>query len=270
MLCFRPAFDMQTWAMKQCWNEVWQLRHGCSNLIEEKLNLLRCVQQQRHINSATINWTVPSWSISYLQLSERERGWWCQSWQREGVVMSVLTERGGGDVCLDRERGWWCRSWQREGVVMSVLTERGGWWGMFELQQKMASQCSGKCVCAPPCLSTVAQCPQNHSCFGTRFVSCGQCCSDLTFPCLEVPQASQHLSHCLPAGWLPCVLHLSGRRKNRGANVEERKMWDVQQSSLDKVWMDGTADWLPSRMQCDIQSWTVYVWMTIFFFLVVF
>ena len=51
---------------------------------------------------------------------DRERGWWCQSWQREGVVMSVLTERGGGDVGLDRERGWWCRSWQREGVVRHV------------------------------------------------------------------------------------------------------------------------------------------------------
>ncbi|XP_076438504.1 transmembrane protein 192-like [Babylonia areolata] len=42
---FRAPFDLQTWALGQCWEEVYQLRQGCRNLLEEKRSLLQRVRE---------------------------------------------------------------------------------------------------------------------------------------------------------------------------------------------------------------------------------
>ncbi|KAK7106384.1 transmembrane protein 192-like isoform X2 [Littorina saxatilis] len=52
---YRAPFDMQAWALGQCWNEVYQLRHGCAGLIQEKENLIHRVKEHRSVNSVSIN-----------------------------------------------------------------------------------------------------------------------------------------------------------------------------------------------------------------------
>ena len=46
---------MQAWAMGQCWNEVYQLRLGCTSLIQEKQNLIHRVKEHLGVSDTTIN-----------------------------------------------------------------------------------------------------------------------------------------------------------------------------------------------------------------------
>ena len=46
---------MQAWALGQCWNEVYQLRHGCVSLIQEKQNLIYRVKEYLNVSGTTIN-----------------------------------------------------------------------------------------------------------------------------------------------------------------------------------------------------------------------